>query len=221
MHHGPIPWYIALTYLVAAVLFIRSLGGLSNQVSAKRGNLYGMIGMGLAGLASLALTNNVPVAVVTMVAGGAIGSVLALRVEMTSMPQLVAGMHSFVGIAAVLVGLAGYYADPSAKLDGLRIIHLVETWLGVLIGAITFTGSIVAFGKLQELIRSKALVLPARHVFNVVLVVTLLAFGGWFVATQDALPLLLTAAVAGLLGWHLVMAIGGADMPVVVSVLNS
>ena len=221
MHHETIPWYIALTYLVAAVLFIRSLGGLSNQVSAKRGNLYGMIGMGLAGLASLALTNNVPVALVTMVAGGAIGSVLALRVEMTSMPQLVAGMHSFVGVAAVLVGLAGYYANPSAKLDGLRIIHLVETWLGVLIGAITFTGSIVAFGKLQELIRSKALVLPARHAFNVALVVIIVALGAWFVVSQSALPLLLTAAVAGLLGWHLVMAIGGADMPVVVSVLNS
>ena len=221
MSHDAIPWYIALTYLLAAVLFIRSLGGLSNQVSAKRGNVYGMIGMGLAGLASLALTNNIPVAVVTMVAGGAIGSVLALRVAMTSMPQLVAGMHSFVGLAAVLVGLAGYYADPHPTLDGLRIIHLIETWLGVLIGAITLTGSIVAFGKLQELIRSKALVLPARHVFNVGLVVTLTALGAWFVATQDALPLLLTAAVAGLLGWHLVMAIGGADMPVVVSVLNS
>lgn len=216
-----VPWPITLAYVAASILFIQSLGGLSTQATAKRGNAYGMVGMAIAVVATLLLTRNVPIALGAMAVGGSIGAVLALRVEMTSMPQLVAGMHSFVGVAAVLVGVAGYYNEPEGRLDALRIIHLIETFLGVLIGAITFTGSVVAFGKLQELLTSKALVFPGRHALNLFLVVVLLGLGGWFVATQAALPLLLSVGVAGLLGYLLVMAIGGADMPVVVSVLNS
>jgi len=216
-----VPWPVALAYLVAAALFVASLGGLSAQATARRGNVYGMVGMGIAVLATLPLVGNLPVAIGAMVVGGAIGAFLAARVEMTSMPELVAGMHSFVGLAAVLVGLAGYYVHPHGTLDALRVIHLIETFLGVLIGAVTFTGSIVAFGKLRELIGSKPLLLPGRHALNLAGVIALVGLAAWFVVSQSALPLLLCAALAGLLGVHLVMAIGGADMPVVVSVLNS
>jgi NAD(P) transhydrogenase subunit beta len=220
---------IPLIYLVAGVCFVLSLGGLSAPSSARRGNMLGVLGMGLALVATVAglLLGGeadvaaLGVAAVALVAGGAIGAALAARVEMTAMPELVAILHSFVGAGAVLVGVAGYVAHPEAPLDAGRIVHLVEVFLGVIIGSLTFTGSIVAFGKLKELIGSRPLVFPFRHGLNLVLVLASLALGAWFVMSQAALPLYLGLFLFGLLGVLLVMGIGGADMPVVVSMLNS
>ena len=158
--------------------------------------------------------------------GAAAGAFLAWKVEMTAMPQLVAILHSFVGLAAVLVGISNYVGVHDVALVGVaKAIHDIETFAGVFIGAVTFTGSIVAFGKLQELIRSKSLLIPGRHVINIGLLVASLYLGILFVnattAADGMMPLYVTAGLAGLLGIHLVMAIGGADMPVVVSMLNS
>ena len=156
---------ITIAYLGAAILFILSLGGLSNQETARRGNLYGMLGMLIAIVATVMLptvTNYATIAVL-MAIGAAIGAVLAVRVAMTQMPQLVAILHSFVGLAAVLVGIATY-VDPNAHFEGAeKTIHEVEIYLGVLIGAVTFTGSVIAFGKLQGTIGGRPLLLPARH----------------------------------------------------------
>ncbi|MEZ5421148.1 MAG: Re/Si-specific NAD(P)(+) transhydrogenase subunit beta [Vicinamibacterales bacterium] len=214
---------ITVAYLVAGVLFILSLSGLSAQATAARGNLYGIVGMIIAAVAT-ALSPHAggyPVLAGAMAVGAAIGSVLAARVEMTSMPQLVAILHSFVGAAAVLVGLGGTL-DPNAVHEGVAAtIHQIETFVGVFVGAVTFTGSVVAFGKLQGLIGSKPLLLPARHLLNLALVGTCLWFGAQFLGHATLSPLLWTTLLAGILGVHLVMAIGGADMPVVVSMLNS
>jgi H+-translocating NAD(P) transhydrogenase subunit beta len=220
---------IQLIYLVAGVCFVLSLGGLSAPSSARRGNMLGVLGMGLALLATVvgmlmsgkADAASLGVAATALVAGGAIGGVLASRVQMTSMPELVAILHSFVGAGAVLVGLAGYVSHPSADLDAGRVVHLVEVFLGVIIGSLTFTGSIIAFGKLNGQIGSKALVFPFRHGLNLVLLLATVALGAWFVASQAGMPLYLGLVVFGLLGVLLVMGIGGADMPVVVSMLNS
>ncbi len=220
---------IDFIYLVAGVCFVLSLAGLSAPSSARRGNLLGVLGMALALAVTVVElvqdghvdTGSLGVAAVALVAGSSIGAVLASRVQMTSMPELVAILHSFVGAGAVLVGLAGFAAHPTEVLDVARGIHLAECFVGVIIGSLTFTGSIVAFGKLKELIRSKPLVFPFRHGVNLVLLLATLAFGGWFVATQAALPLYLALVLFGLLGVLLVMGIGGADMPVVVSMLNS
>ena len=216
---------VTIVYLVAGILFIQSLGGLSAQESARRGNLFGMIGMALA-VAVTAFGPHVTsygVLIAALVAGGGIGAALAARVEMTAMPQMVAMLHSFVGLAAVLVGFGGTLA-PSG-LEGVEAsIHAVETYVGVFIGAITFTGSIIAFGKLQGLIRSKPLLMPGRHLMNLAAMLACVWLGWQFVgAPHDAalVPLLICTAIASLLGVHLVMAIGGADMPVVVSMLNS
>ncbi|MEM8505039.1 MAG: Re/Si-specific NAD(P)(+) transhydrogenase subunit beta [Cyanobacteria bacterium P01_D01_bin.1] len=217
---------VTLAYIVAIVLFILSLGGLSNQETAKRGNLYGIVGMVLAiGATALgAELTNYAALVSVLIPGVLIGAMMASRVEMTAMPELVAMLHSFVGLAAVLVGI-GNYLQPEASLVGAEeTIHLVEIYVGVFIGAVTFTGSVVAFGKLKAIISSKPLTLPGRHLLNIGLLVGTVALGVVFMgaAGTAGLPALLgMCGLAGLLGIHLVAAIGGADMPVVISMLNS
>jgi NAD(P) transhydrogenase subunit beta len=214
---------VTVAYLVAGVLFIMSLSGLSAQGTAARGNLYGIVGMAIAAVATAVgpRVGGYPLLAGAMAAGSAIGVVLAARVEMTAMPQLVAILHSFVGAAAVLVGLGGTL-DPDAVHTGVEAtIHQVETFIGVFVGAITFTGSVIAFAKLQGVIRSKPLLLLGRHWLNLGMLAACLFFATQFVGQPTLLPLLWTTLIAGFLGIHLVMAIGGADMPVVVSMLNS
>jgi NAD(P) transhydrogenase subunit beta len=218
---------VTIAYLFAGLLFIFSLAGLSAQQTARRGNVLGMAGMLMAVLFTAfgPRVDSYTVLTSALVIGGAIGALLAARVEMTSMPQLVAILHSFVGAAAVLVGLATAL-DHGKVLDGVeRTIHEVEIYVGIFVGAVTFTGSVVAFGKLQGLIRSKPLLLPGRHLFNLVLIFACLYVGWMFLSYDDYFPplwpLLVCTAIASILGIHLVMAIGGADMPVVVSMLNS
>jgi NAD(P) transhydrogenase subunit beta len=223
---------VTVSYLAAGVLFILSLGGLSNQSSARRGNAFGIIGMLLAVVAT-ALTafsqvttqlQSVGMLAGAVAVGATIGAVVAARVAMTSMPELVAILHSFVGAAAVLVGIASYLS-PDAQLTGVEVtIHEIEIFLGVLIGAVTFTGSIVAFGKLRGTIRSKPLLLPGRHLLNLGMLLGSAYLLSRFLAVPSpaaTTELLILTGVACVLGIHLVMAIGGADMPVVVSMLNS
>ena len=214
-------------YLFASILFILSLGGLSSQESAKRGVYYGILGMIIA-ILSTVLGENVNGHIYIIIAiaiASIIGIVLARKVEMTSMPQLVAILHSFVGLAAVLVGFGSYLDPHTQALEGVdRNIHLVEVFIGVFIGAITFTGSVVAWGKLEGKIRSKPLVYPGRHLVNILLVITCFVLG--YIFTLDAgisgiTHLYIMTAIASFIGVMLVMAIGGADMPVVVSMLNS
>jgi NAD(P) transhydrogenase subunit beta len=218
---------VTVAYLAAGLLFIFSLGGLSAQESAPRGNLFGMAGMLIAVLVTAfgPRVDSYMVMTVALVIGGAIGAMLAARVGMTSMPQMVAILHSFVGAAAVLVGMATTL-DHSQLFTGIeRRIHDTEIFVGIVVGAITFTGSVVAFGKLQGLIGSKPLLLPGRHVMNLVMLLACVYLGYVFVTYGDYFPvlwpLLVVTAIASLMGIHLVMAIGGADMPVVVSMLNS
>ena len=218
--------FVTVAYLAAALLFILSLSGLSTQESARRGNLFGMTGMALAILVTALgpRTGNYGVIAAMLLAGGAVGAVVAFRVGMTAMPQLVAILHSFVGLAAVLVGVAGTL-DPSMHLLGAEArIHEVETYIGVVIGAVTFSGSLVAFGKLQGILGSRPLLLPARHWLNLLMVLLWIWLATRFIGVSSpapVLPLLVAAGVAAVLGVHLVVAIGGADMPVVVSMLNS
>jgi NAD(P) transhydrogenase subunit beta len=208
------------------VLFILSLGGLSTQETARRGNKYGIVGMLLAiGVTALGeRVTGYQVLVPAVLCGAAIGAFLAARVAMTSMPELVAMLHSFVGAAAVLVGFASYL-DPNQQLTGIEaVIHEVEVFVGVFIGAITFTGSLIAYAKLQGTISGKPLMLPARHALNLAMVLACVYLGIRFVGAVDhagVQPLLIMTAIAGVIGIHMVMAIGGADMPVVVSMLNS
>lgn len=220
---------LTVTYLTAAVLFILSLGGLSHQQTARRGNLFGIIGMVIAAAVTLFLHDRVTsTGMVTiggsLLVGGLIGSVLAARVAMTSMPELVALLHSFVGLAAVLVGFSTYLA-PAHELHGAEaVVHSVEIFLDVAIGAITFTGSVVAWAKLSGRLSGKPLLLPARHLLNAVVTLTVVGLVVPFTMADGTagLPWLLAMAIlASLLGCHLVAAIGGADMPVVVSLLNS
>ena len=218
---------VTIAYLAAGILFIFSLGGLSAQESARRGNMFGMIGMVMAVLVTAFGPRVESYTVLTgaLVIGGAIGAMLAARVEMTSMPQLVAILHSFVGLAGVLVGIATAM-DHSKALYGVEEkIHNSEIFIGVFVGAVTFTGSVIAFGKLQGLIGSKPLLLPARHLINLVALLACVYLGFIFVTHDEYFapiwPLYACTALAFLLGVHLVMAIGGADMPVVVSMLNS
>jgi NAD(P) transhydrogenase subunit beta len=218
---------VTIAYLVAGLLFIFSLAGLSAQESARRGNLYGMTGMLIAVLVTAfgPRVESHTILPVALVVGGAIGALLASKVEMTSMPQLVAALHSFVGLAAVLVGIATAI-DRSTALYGVEArIHLIEIFVGVFVGAITFTGSVVAYGKLQGVIGSKPLLLPGRHAFNLIAVLGCAYLGFLFVTHTEYFapvwPLYACTAIAFLIGIHLVMAIGGADMPVVVSMLNS
>ncbi len=219
--------FITVSYIGAAILFILSLGGLSQQETARRGNIYGFIGMVIPIVATIVgiQTSGYVVLFPAMIVGALMGVFVACRVEMTQMPQLVAMLHSFVGLAAVLVGVASFL-DPGAHFEGTeKTIHEVEIFLGVFIGAITFTGSIIAFGKLQGTISGKPLMLPGRHWLNLVAIVASVWLGYLFLnapSTQDGLvPLLVMTGIALFLGVHLVAAIGGADMPVVVSMLNS
>ncbi|NBU25717.1 MAG: NAD(P)(+) transhydrogenase (Re/Si-specific) subunit beta [Gammaproteobacteria bacterium] len=218
-----------VAYLGAAILFVLSLGGLSHPETARRGNLYGMVGMALAVLATVlgprVTADGLPYIIGSLAVGGAVGLYAARKVQMTQMPELVALMHSLVGLAACLVGFASY-VDTSIVLEGAaETIHHVEIYLGILIGAVTFSGSIVAFGKLSGKIGGKPLMLPARHWINLAMLVAVIIVGARFLAAPTAAegmtPLLVMTAIALLFGIHMVMAIGGADMPVVVSMLNS
>ena len=219
---------VTASYVGATILFILALGGLSNQETARRGNLYGMIGMAVALVATiLGVTGNMGILIVGLLVGGSIGLVLAKRVQMTEMPELVAMLHSLVGLAAVLVGFANFM-DPG-RLDhynGVELtIHDVETYLGILIGAITLSGSVIAFGKLSGKIGGNPMLLPARHFLNLILLLVSIWLCKEFVDQSAAgggtMPLLIMTGIALLFGIHMVMAIGGADMPVVVSMLNS
>ncbi len=216
-----------VSYIAASILFILSLGGLATQESAKRGNYYGIIGMVLAILATALgdSTQGHSILIAAMAAGALIGIFVAIKVEMTSMPQLVAILHSFVGLAAVLVGYGSYLNPHTQLLTGAaHSIHLTEVYLGIFIGAITFTGSIIAWGKLQGKIMSRPLMYPGRHLVLVgILIVSLLLLLRFLNAdVSDGINLLLMmTALSSVMGILLVMAIGGADMPVVVSMLNS
>ncbi|MFN2501096.1 MAG: NAD(P)(+) transhydrogenase (Re/Si-specific) subunit beta [Pyrinomonadaceae bacterium] len=221
------PSLITIAYIAASALFILSLGGLSRQETARRGNLYGIVGM-LIALAATAVgmrTEGLPVLAGALVPGLLIGAVLASRVQMTSMPQLVAILHSFVGLAAVLVGFATYLGPEHQMTPAEHNLHLGEIFIGVCIGSITFTGSVIAFLKLQGTIGGKPMLIPGRHMINIVmLLVTVGLAVAFFISPTPATgqwPLLVATVVTGILGVHFVMAIGGADMPVVVSMLNS
>ena len=218
-----------VAYLGAAILFILSLGGLSNPETSRRGNLLGMVGMALAVLATVLAPRVGPSGLAwivgALVIGGGIGLYAARVVKMTQMPELVALMHSLVGLAACLVGFASY-VDTAILLEGVeKTIHEVEIYIGILIGAITFSGSLIAFGKLNGKIGGKPLLLPARHWLNLVALLVVIYFGREFLNAPDVqsgmVPLIVMAVIALLFGIHMVMAIGGADMPVVVSMLNS
>ncbi len=216
---------VQAAYIVAAVFFILSLAGLSKQETAKAGNYYGIIGMGIALVATIFGPDSSGIVwiLIAMVIGGGIGIHYAKKVEMTEMPELVAILHSFVGMAAVLVGFNSYLDAPSSiATHAEHVIHLVEVFLGVFIGAVTFTGSIVAFGKLRGIINSSPLNIPHKHKFNLAAIVvsTLLMFH--FVNVDGSMfALIVMTLIAFAFGYHLVASIGGADMPVVVSMLNS
>nr|CRH05844.1 pyridine nucleotide transhydrogenase (proton pump), beta subunit [Candidatus Magnetococcus massalia] len=218
---------LTVSYIAAAVLFILSLGGLSNQETARRGNVYGVIGITIAIIAT-ALSDqvsNYTALIIPMAVGATIGAFLAAKVEMTEMPELVAVLHSFVGLAAVLVGVANFMDHPTYATDVEKAIHEIEIFLGVFIGGITFTGSIVAFGKLKGTIKSKPLMLPYRHHINMGMMLLSIWLCQVFMNADSVasgmIPLMVVILISFFIGWHLVMAIGGADMPVVVSMLNS
>ncbi len=218
---------VTVSYIAATILFILALGGLSSQETARRGNWYGITGMTIALLATIfgVVTQNYTTLMVALLIGGSIGIILARRIQMTQMPELVASLHSLVGLAAVTVGFANFM-HPGVHLEGVELtIHSIETYLGVLIGAITFSGSIIAFGKLSGRIGGKPLMLPMRHWLNLGLLLGAIWFGREFVLQSAAGggmdALIIMTVIALLFGIHMVMAIGGADMPVVVSMLNS
>lgn len=220
--------FINATFIFSGIMFILALAGLSKHETAKRGNAFGVMGMVLAVVATnfaIAYTDIVgdniqwfsAVALYVAIAiGGMIGIWRARKVEMTGMPELIALLHSFVGAAAVLVGYNVHILGESADL-----LHLLEVYLGVLIGAVTLTGSLVAWGKLNGKLASKPLMLPARHWLNLINVMVMVALGFWYCNTQSIIPLIIMTVLALFLGFHLVAAIGGADMPVVISMLNS
>jgi NAD(P) transhydrogenase subunit beta len=214
---------ITAAYIIAAILFIGSLNGLSSQESAKRGNLFGIIGMIIAVAATIASAQVSGLGYITiaMAVGAAIGVRLALKVEMTSMPELIAILHSFVGLAAAFIGFNSYL-DHGVLTGATKTIHDVEIFLGIFIGAVTFTGSIVAFGKLSGKINSSPLTLPGKNWLNIAAVTASALLLVSFVSGDMGLSaLIIMTAIALAFGWHLVASIGGADMPVVVSMLNS
>jgi len=218
---------VTAAYIVAAILFICSLAGLSRHETSKRGNIFGISGMAIALVATIfgPDSGNVVWILLAMVIGGAIGIRLAKKVEMTEMPELVAILHSFVGLAAVLVGINSYIDHAPGLPAVMENIHLSEVFIGIFIGAVTFTGSLVAFGKLCGKISSRPLTLPHRHKLNLLALVVSFLLLLWFVNTPSTavqvFALLLMTVIALAFGWHLVASIGGADMPVVVSMLNS
>ena len=218
-----------VSYLGATILFILCLGGLSNQETARRGNLYGIIGMTIAVLATVfgprVVAGGLPWIIGAMVVGGAVGLYAARVVKMTQMPELVALMHSMVGLAACLVGFASYIDTSIAYTGAEKAIHEIEIYVGILIGAVTFSGSVIAFGKLSGKIGGKPVLLPGRHFLNLAGLLIVIYFGREFLhastITQGMTPLIVMTLISLLFGVHMVMAIGGADMPVVVSMLNS
>ena len=220
-----------VSYIGATILFILSLGGLSNPESSRRGNLYGMIGMSIAVLATVfgprVTAAGIPWIIGCMLVGGSIGLYAARIVKMTQMPELVALMHSLVGVAAMLVGFANYI-DPAASSHSTgaeKAIHEIEVYIGILIGAVTFSGSVIAFGKLSGKIGGSPMLLPARHWMNLAGLLIVIYFGWEFLQAESVnagmKPLIVMTVIALLFGIHMVMAIGGADMPVVISMLNS
>ncbi len=219
---------VNVSYIIATILFILALGGLSNQETARRGNWYGIIGMTIALIATVMsenVTANFDKLVVALLVGGSIGLILARRVQMTQMPELVAILHSLVGLAAVAVGFASFMDHSKVFVGVEKTIHDIEIYIGILIGAVTFSGSVIAFGKLSGKIGGKPLLLPARHWLNLGLLIAVIWFGIQFVEQSAAgggiNPLIVMTVISLLFGIHMVMAIGGADMPVVVSMLNS
>jgi proton-translocating NAD(P)+ transhydrogenase subunit beta len=216
---------VALAYLAAAILFILTLKGLSSPLTARRGNLFGMVGMAIAVLTTLTLTHNVAYILVAIAVGGTIGSIVAKRIQMTQMPELVAAMHSLVGLAAVLIAMSAFN-NPVAygiALPGEMLHHSnrIELFIGTFVGAITFTGSIIAFGKLSGKLSGKPLRFAGQHWLNLGLGIAMFGFGIAFFLHPAWTPLLIMTAIALLLGVLLIVPIGGADMPVVVSMLNS
>ncbi|MDB5808105.1 MAG: pntB [Betaproteobacteria bacterium] len=222
---------VTVAYIGATILFILSLGGLSNPETSRRGNLYGMVGMTIAVLATVlgprVTTAGIPWIIGAMVVGASIGLYLARSVQMTQMPELVAFMHSLVGLAAMVVGYASYF-DPTSTAGyspAEKTIHEFEVYIGVFIGAITLSGSVIAFGKLSGKIGGKPMLLPGRHWLNLIGLLVVIWFGREFLHAetidQGVTPLIVMTVIALLFGIHMVMAIGGADMPVVVSMLNS
>ncbi|EII2982699.1 Re/Si-specific NAD(P)(+) transhydrogenase subunit beta [Vibrio parahaemolyticus] len=215
---------VQAAYIVAALFFIMSLAGLSKQESARNGNYYGIVGMAIALIATIFSPDAQGFGwiIIAMAIGGAIGIFYAKKVEMTEMPELVAILHSFVGLAAVLVGYNSYLDAPEAATHAEHVIHLVEVFLGVFIGAVTFTGSIVAFGKLRGVISSSPLNLPHKHKMNLAAIVVSTLLMIYFVKADGSMfALIVMTLIAFAFGYHLVASIGGADMPVVVSMLNS
>jgi len=220
---------VAVAYIGATILFILSLGGLSHPETSRRGNLYGIAGMTIAVLATVlgprVTAAAYPWIVGALVAGGAVGLYAARKVQMTQMPELVAIMHSLVGLAACLVGFASYVDTSIVYTGAEKTIHEIEIYLGIAIGAVTFSGSVIAFGKLSGKIGGKPLLLPARHWLNLAGLLVVIWFGARFLQAHDVeagmLPLVVMTVIALAFGVHMVMAIGGADMPVVVSMLNS
>jgi NAD(P) transhydrogenase subunit beta len=218
---------ITVAYIAASALFILCLGGLSRQETARRGNWYGIIGMVIALVATAAAMNagGLPILAAALIPGLVIGAILASRVQMTSMPELVAILHSFVGLAAVLVGFATYLGPHGNMTAAEQGIHTAEVFIGVCIGSITFTGSVIAFLKLRGTVGGKPFMLPGRHVINLLMLIGTGILGGLFFMSHDpqsgAWILLGATILTGILGVHFIMAIGGADMPVVVSMLNS
>lgn len=227
MHEAVNPW-VALAYLIAGVCFILALRGLSSPETARRGNRYGMIGMGIAVVTTLVIHDiaSLPEILVAIAIGGVIGWVIARRIAMTAMPQLVAAFHSLVGMAAVLVGVAAYLnpqafgiVDPNSGL--INAVSAIELGLGVAIGAITFSGSVIAFLKLNGNMSGKPIMLPGRHVINLGVMAAILGGVGYFTVEQSPALFFTVTALAFLVGFLLIIPIGGADMPVVVSMLNS
>ena len=214
---------VTAVYIAASVLFILSLGGLSNQEKAKRAVWFGIVGMALAVFGTVfgPQVSGFIWIIPMIIIGSIIGTVVAQRVEMTGMPQLVAALHSFVGIAAVFIGINSHIEPPSNLFGAELIIHDIEIFIGVFIGAVTATGSVIAYGKLSGTIDGKALLLPARNWLNLAAVLFCIWLGALFLNHVGSWPLYLMTIVALIFGAHLVMAIGGADMPVVVSMLNS
>jgi len=218
---------IQVSYIIATILFILALGGLSNQETARRGNWYGIVGMSIALIATIVgiVTQAYVELLVALLLGGTIGLIAARRVQMTQMPELVAILHSLVGVAAVAVGFANFIGHGGDYEGTMKTIHDIETYVGILIGAVTFSGSVIAFGKLSGKIGGKPLLLPARHWLNLLLLLVVIYYGYAFVHQSAAggglMPLVIMTVLSLLFGIHMVMAIGGADMPVVVSMLNS
>ena len=217
---------LTASYITASVLFILALGGLSNQEKAKRAVWYGIVGMAIAVIATIFgskvfITEWLTWLIGAIVIGSIIGAIVANKVQMTGMPQLVAALHSFVGLAAVFIGINSALLPHSEMSSSQLMIHNIEVFIGVFIGAITFTGSIVAFGKLSELITGKALILPGRHALNIIMLCGCFVLGYMFLSHSGNWTLILMTVIAFIIGAHLVLAIGGADMPVVVSMLNS